>query len=114
MVYPLEVVFVPKSSTIMIEVGSSYTVKKPTPLPEVKTISEDEKSKLDEGVFVILKSISGLEKAIFSNFHQEKVSSLNRNSAYLNIGFILYQIEVLKITASNVLLNYLSLIVMNY
>ncbi len=49
MVYPLEVVFVPKSSTIMIEVGSSYTLKKPAPQVEVKTISEYEKSKSDEG-----------------------------------------------------------------
>ena len=52
MVYPVEVVFAPKKSIIVIEVGSTYTVR-PTnkPTPE-KILSDVEKGKLDEGVSI--------------------------------------------------------------
>lgn len=53
MVYPVEVVFAPKKSTIVIEVGSTYTVRPTNKSTPEKILSDVEKSKLDEGVSIV-------------------------------------------------------------
>ncbi|KAL9958500.1 hypothetical protein ACROYT_G035526 [Oculina patagonica] len=51
MVYPVEVLFAPRKSAIVIEVGSSYSIKNSTslePQKHVKTLSEEVKIQLEE------------------------------------------------------------------
>ena len=67
MVYPVEVLFAPRKSTNVIEVGSSYNIKNSTPsVPQkaAKILSEEEKIKLDKGLFVVFRNPS--------NGHQRK------------------------------------------
>ena len=73
MVYPVEMLFVPRKSTIVIEIGSSYGIKNSTS-PEsqkaAKILSEEDKIKLDEGLFAVFKPPKGLERK--KNYEEEK------------------------------------------
>lgn len=67
MVYPVEVLFAPRKSTIVIEVGSSYGIKNSTSLEcqkVVKTLSEEEKTQLEKGLFSLQAIHRSLKREI--------------------------------------------------
>ena len=70
MVYPVEVLFAPRKSTIEVEVGSSYSIKNSTslePQKVMKTLSEEEKIQLEEGLFSLQAIQSSVKKKIYED-----------------------------------------------